>query len=151
MLSISLRGWTAAALVGCAGLLTSGCGGGGGIELVPVSGTVTLDGAPLKDAHVSFQPAPEYTNQPVVESVGTTDAEGKYELRTVSFGDDSGLRGAMVGKHAVRITIPAEEEAPNDAGGDVKTRIPLRYRDGSLTFEVKPEGHTDADFKITTR
>jgi hypothetical protein len=70
-----------------------------------------------------------------------------------------GEPGAVVGKHQVFITIPAEEQggAPvspetgseDGAGGVAKFTIPDRYRDGSaLTIEVPAEGKLDAQFTL---
>ena len=57
----------------------SGCGGGASYELVPVSGRVTLDGQPLANARVSFQPARDQSD-PGPGASGVTDAEGKAEF-----------------------------------------------------------------------
>ncbi len=69
-------------------VVVSGCGTSGSedatwvdpatIALVPVGGTITLDGQPLKGAVVTFLPESGST------SVGETDAEGRYTLQTYS-------------------------------------------------------------------
>ena len=83
----------------CAALVAvaAGCGGE---KLAPVSGVVTLDGAPLADASVTFQPVAQGGIDAGSGSYAKTDAEGRYTLRTVT-GD---RRGAVVGKHVVRIS-----------------------------------------------
>src|SRR5439155_21810734 len=74
----SARAWALAAAV----LITTGCGSGN--KVVPVSGTVTLDGKPLANAHVAFQPeAPKGSQNAGVGSYGVTDASGKYTLKMV--------------------------------------------------------------------
>lgn len=73
-----------------------GCGGGEkGPELAPVSGVVTLDGKPVANASILFNPTAG--GQP---ATGMTDASGKYTLRTKKPGD-----GAIVGAHGVGITM----------------------------------------------
>lgn len=47
-------------------------------ELIPVSGTVTLDGKPVEGAVVLFIP----TGSTNFSALGATDAEGKYKLQT---------------------------------------------------------------------
>jgi hypothetical protein len=72
-------------------LSANGCGGGSG--LVPVTGTVTLDGKPVANAAVLFKPS---AGQP---ANGTTDGDGKFSLETIKPGD-----GAMPGEHDVTVT-----------------------------------------------
>jgi len=69
-------------------LVVAGCPGGGpaGPDLVPVSGTITLDDKPLPDASVSFGGI----------SHGSTDANGHYELTYQ--GKD---KGVPVGEYTV--------------------------------------------------
>jgi hypothetical protein len=78
----------AVALFGWAG----GCGSGGP-ELVPLTGTVTLDGNPVEGASVTFMP--QSSGQP---ATGTTDAAGKFTLKTHPHGE-----GVMPGKHKVTV------------------------------------------------
>jgi predicted small lipoprotein YifL len=75
----------------------AGCGTGGP-EIVPVSGRVTLDGRPLENADVVFQP--DEANRP---SSGRTDADGRYQLMY-----KRGIEGARVGEHKVLITVSSE-------------------------------------------
>ena len=75
--------WTlgCAVLLALVALCLSGCGSSEGYTLVPVSGTITLDGQPLAGASVSFQRSGgEATVGP--GSGAVTDASGKYELKT---------------------------------------------------------------------
>jgi len=119
----------------------AGCGGGS----ARVSGVVTLDGAPVEGATVSFTPA-SGDGGGLGGSAGKTDAEGRYTLRTV-VGDRS---GAAVGKHKVTISKFREDsKSPEGKGQDL---IPAKFNTGStLTFDV-PSGGTDkADFPLTTK
>lgn len=88
--------------------------------LVPVSGTVTLDGKPLAKALVRFQPIPEPGAKPnlyLATPVGSTDENGKYELLYLVV-NDKRIFGAPLGKHMVVIN------ATDKVGGEL---LPLRY------------------------
>ncbi len=130
------------------GLLLAGCGGAD-YELAPVSGRVIINGKPLADIKVSFQPVSKRPDDPNPGpgSYGTTDTEGRYTLRTIEPDAD----GAVVGKHIVRLTTKPPEQAPEDDLTPVyKEAVPLRWRDGSQTFEVPAEGTDQADFELTS-
>jgi hypothetical protein len=75
-----------------------GCGGRGGNlpELVPVQGTVTLDGKPLTGAEVAFIPAGDTRGS---GATGYTKEDGKYELAA-----PKGVKGAPAGDYKVVIT-----------------------------------------------
>ncbi len=124
-----------------------GCGGHD-YPIAPVEGTVTLDGEPLANASVGFEPVrKEKGTTAGFGSYGQTDAQGRYRLESVH-GDD----GAVVGKHRVSISTMRAEEGPN---GEIKIvapeRVPERYQSGdALTFVVPEEGTDEADFALTT-
>jgi hypothetical protein len=81
-----------------AAVLTAGCSGGP--TLVPVTGKLTLNGAPLKNVRVDFHPDPDAgTKGP--SSTGTTDAEGNFTLVCAERGNSP---GAVVGHHRVILT-----------------------------------------------
>ena len=145
-----------------AGLLATGLAGCGGPKYVKVSGVVTLDGTPYKNAVVSFQPIGTQANPtPGHGSSGLTDDKGRYTLVT-----DDGKTGAVVGRHRVRIqtkrddptvTIDRTVGSPDNPGPRTvkvaRDPIPLEwYSDRSTKeFEV-PSGGTDkADFDIKTQ
>lgn len=121
-------------------LASSAMSAGRGLpELGDVAGTVTLDGAPLAGATVTFIPAPEDEDAAsrIASSVGMTDKAGNYELMYVE-----DVSGAAVGPHQVAINLPL----PNGA-----EKLPRRYNSASeLTFEVEP-GNNTADFKLTSK
>ena len=73
--------------------------------MAPVEGVVTLNGQPLVDATVTFTPTQAASDMNLT-SFGRTDNEGKYSLETMM----EGKRGALVGKHSVRIALNIEEE-----------------------------------------
>ncbi len=130
----------------------AGCGGSDLPDLGYVSGTVTMDGKPLSNVVLTFQPKnarPAY---------GRTDAEGKYEL---IYTDDN--PGATIGMHSVRISSAdaASGEEDYEDGGKHKDyedgssdgtrrgeKIPAKYaRAGELTADVKA-GDNVFDFDL---
>src|SRR5262245_45159556 len=68
----------------------AGCGGPEHPPVGRVTGTITLDGQPLGDATVMFQPPDGRPAQ------GTTDKSGKYSLTYLD-----GVPGAKVGTNTV--------------------------------------------------
>jgi hypothetical protein len=117
----------------------SGCGGGP--RTVPVSGQVKLNGEPLGDAHVIFQPDSQ-EKHPGPPSFGKTDAQGRFVLRTAD-----GHDGAVVGPHKVRISLPvqATSASPDAPPGN---KLPTRYSGESsvLKFTVPAGGTSEANF-----
>ena len=98
----------ATGVLACAGLLLlSGCGGKG-VKLGEVSGQVTFNGEPLPKAVVAFEPLGG--GRP---SIGQTDDQGRYEL--IYLRD---IRGALVGKHRVKI---GKEGGPAARGCPIST------------------------------
>ena len=73
-------------------------------NIVPVQGTVLLDGKPLEGAAVLFHPKAD--ERP---AVGTTDKRGIFHLTTRSQSD-----GAHVGLNKVSITKESDEPQLND-------------------------------------
>ena len=74
-------------------------------NIVPVKGTVLLDGKPLEGAAVLFHPQAD--ERP---AVGITDKRGTFHLTTRSQGD-----GAHVGLNKVSITKESDDPQLNDA------------------------------------
>jgi hypothetical protein len=101
-----------------------------------VTGTVTLDGQPLPNAIVFFQPE---QGRP---SSAITDSAGVYYLMYTSK-----IEGALVGKHIVHIRteMDAWDERPA-----VKEFLPDRYHEKSeLNADVQP-GANQVDFALTS-
>ena len=122
-------------VVGCLTLL-AGCGPSGP-ELGTVKGKVTLDGAPVPEAKVEFQPEDKGS-----ASYGTTDKQGKYTLFYAA-----GRPGAMVGKHVVRI----ETYRQMPSGRDVPERLPAWcHSETKLTREVT-SGANEINFEINSK
>jgi hypothetical protein len=113
-------------------LLLAGCGKDANEpELVPVAGTVTLNGAPLAGATVSFIPLDE-THGSGAE--GRTDKEGKYRLKY-----RTGREGAPAGEYKVAIikyVLPDGSDAPPDvppADSPGRPLLPPAYSDPEQT------------------
>jgi hypothetical protein len=119
-------------------------------KFVPVSGKVTLNGKPLANATVSFQPmAAKGSVEAGPGSQGKTNAEGGYSLQA-----STGRNGALVGEHRVIITALAQQvgdsdERPPRGGWPLKDKVPARYNANSKeTFTVPPGGTDQADFDL---
>lgn len=114
--------------------LLAGCGGGSGVSLGQVSGTVTFDGKPASGIQVSFMPADG--GRP---STATTDSSGKYEL---IFSPTE--KGALVGAHEVSIAAAEPEVGTESTGGESlqSAGIPAEYRQSKKTVEVKAGRNT---------
>jgi hypothetical protein len=130
-------------------MLTVGCGG----SAVPVSGRVTLDGEPMADLVVNFQPAVKGTDKSALApgSFASTDSEGRYRLRTLD-GD-----GAIPGEHVVTLVYRDPKQLSAEAGQSrrdvnpkappqMSFKLPSKAHDGSLRFNVPAGGTKDADF-----
>jgi hypothetical protein len=124
------------AAVGCKGEISA-----------PVSGRVTLDGKPLANARVNFQPDEDGKVNPGPGSFAETDKDGRYSLELM----DGGM-GAMIGKHRVMITKITSGTDPADDRTRQRNQVPRRYNlDTELTCTVPPGGRTDADFELHSK
>lgn len=139
-----MRGWLAAGLICLTGTL--GCGSSDRVEVFPVQGKITFEGAPLEGGGaISFIPT---TNQGGAAAGGEIQLDGSYQLTTYEPGD-----GSMVGDFKVIITqsVFKEPEATPDGTKPAKVgqavvpedkRIPVTYsnpRDTTLTAKVAAE------------
>lgn len=116
-------------LVLCSCCVLSGCQSK--YKLAPVSGTVTLDGEPLEDAVILFNPSEG--KEPGPGSAAKTDAQGHFKLSLAVPGRD--VFAAVAGKHDV--VIQTYSENGERMTMEVKT-----------TFEVPPKGTNAADFHL---
>jgi hypothetical protein len=137
-------------LLGFALLSALGCGSP--YKLAPVSGKVTLNGQPLVNATIAFNPIRKEGSRSLdagPHSVGNTNAAGEFALNTLT-----GENGALVGKHTVVISLISSEAEQGDArpprgGWPLKDAIPARYNHKSeLIFDVPPGGSTQANFDL---
>jgi hypothetical protein len=100
--------------------LLAGCSGGP--KLVPVSGTVTLNGKPMKDAEILFLPDP--SNKDGLPGQDQTGPEGNYKVMTL------GRAGLVPGKYKVVIS-----RSNVDAG-----KIPSAFKDDPYMGRLVAEG-----------
>ena len=116
--------------------LVIGCGGSD-LDVAPVEGIVTLDGKPVGQAGIIFQPK----LGPV--STGVTDAEGHFRLMTGK------VDGALVGEHRIVVSKGGVDangaaETSNDSLADPSKRrskpkntFPMRYSSVSTSGLVE--------------
>lgn len=138
---------------------TSGCGFGpaaeyGKLDLVSVSGTITLDDQPLPAAVVTFEDPANGAY-----SYGLTGSNGSYTLRL-----DSVKSGVTTGKKIVRVSTTrkilglnsSEESGESSTEGTAKAapepeKVPERYNKKSeLTADVS-SSQTKFDFKLLSK
>jgi len=107
-------------------MAAAGCGGKD--KPVKVSGVVTLDGAPLADAKVT------YINTSGGRSAwGLTDSEGKFALTTITSND-----GALPGEY--KVTVEIQKEVGTDAAPvDPKDRQSVIQAQSALAAKQKDE------------
>ena len=118
----------AVALAGCSGDPNRS-------QLVPISGTVTLDGVPLANAVVAFSPAGSTRG---VGSLGRTDSGGKYTLAT-----PQGSPGVVPGEYKVTVSkfvdlktgadVVLEPGKPPIDQPDIRELLPPQYSNPSLS------------------
>jgi hypothetical protein len=135
-----LRFFIVCAIAGALG----GCAksGYGELGLLPVSGTVTLDGKPLSGAKVAFEGEDKRT------AIGTTDSAGHYTLMY-----DSQTPGVTPGPKTVRITTAdVEVEGGGAAEGAAATKetVPARYNQQSTLKADVSASQTKFDFDLKT-
>jgi hypothetical protein len=132
-------------------IVIPGCGSSD-FQIADVSGVVTLDGEPLSNAMVQFQPQRSGDNLVVgPTSFGTTDSAGNFVLKTRKHGD-----GAVVGPHRVSLST-FDQRLVDPQNSDrvevvAKERVPARYRAPTeLVFEVPSRGTSEAKFDLQSK
>lgn len=128
--------------------LFSGCGSGNKHTLAKVTGKVTQAGKPVAKASVFFQPiGGDVGNSAGQGSIGVTDDNGNYELKTFRNQE----AGAIVGRHRVTVNLPNANASDEGESSTATNMSPLPFRDGSLQIEVPTEGLTTADFDLANK
>ncbi|MCO6044728.1 hypothetical protein NG895_12495 [Aeoliella sp. ICT_H6.2] len=114
-----------------------------GETLAPVAGHVTLDGVPLADAQVIFYPIDDGGMRAFA---GFANEQGVYELSEA--GADS--PGVPPGKYRVSISTAVPRGQIDELTPIPREKVPAKYRDGALEYEVPASGTSDADFNLET-
>lgn len=127
--------WTLLLLTGISSL--AGCEDNSSVG--HVSGVVTLDGQPLPEAFVHFQPQAEGA-----PSLSKTDRDGRYTLRY-----SRTAAGALVGTHVVRITTfqvgDLDADPPRARSPE---RVPPEYNTQSRLTAVVQPGSNEIPFDL---
>jgi hypothetical protein len=135
--------------LGLLAIVATAAGCSSSYPLAPVSGVVTLDGKPLAEARVAFQPrSPAGQANAGPGSYAKTDDAGRYRLKTIT-----GVDGAVVAVHDVSISTFQGKADPGSDGLEVvrPELVPARYAlRGALTFTVEAKGSDTADFHLST-
>ena len=118
-------------------------------SVVPVSGVVKLDGKPLANAYIAFQPvATAGEKPPGPGSYGNTDDNGAYTLRVM----DNDAPGAVIGNHRVEINLKVESDDRDPKSRPPAKTLPPRYnKQSELQFKVEPGGSTAANFDLKSQ
>ena len=128
--------WRYAAILLAAVVL--GCGGGSGMNLAPVTGTVTYRGQPLAQGTVTFFPT---TGRPATGKI----ENGKIVQVTSLAPND----GATVGPN--QVTIESTEKTA-DMYTPAKSLIPARYgviSESGLKADIQPGKKNEFSFTLT--
>jgi hypothetical protein len=130
------------AVCGIALAILAGCGGS---NLVPVEGTITLDGKPVTEGTIGM----ELVGGPKDFRLfsGETDAAGHYVIRPFEHGGT----GAVPGEYRVMIHTVKAPPGADELTEIPKDPVPQEYQNGSKTLTVPEGGITNADFAIKTR
>lgn len=118
-----------------------GCGESGP-ELAPAVGVVLLQGEPLADAAVTFQPV---GGGPVAS--GVTDDQGRFQLETTN------RPGALVGEHRVTITKQImtgvnEDGTVGPGGMQIEWITPEKYASPETSGLTADVGEGNGEFRF---
>lgn len=149
-MNMDYRNFTATGLTTLLFLAVPGCGTGGHnkLALAPVEGIVQLDGEPLANAKVEFNPVAtpdrqKKNAQAIGASVAITNDEGRYHLKF-----DSYRKGAVPGEHTVKITTA---DIDPDSSQPQIEKVPRRYNVSTQLKERVNEGTNEINFELTSK
>lgn len=127
--------------------ICTGCGGASDAPvLLPVTGRVTVENAPLEGLGVTFRADESRGNTSGLIPAGTTDSDGNYELQATS------QSGASPGWYKVVITPPTPPMTGGEAPQVGPPPFAAKYSDFTTTdlaVEVKEDAAPgDYDFNL---
>jgi hypothetical protein len=124
------------AIIGCIALLC--CSGCGAKDTVPISGTVTFDGANLPEGNIKF-----FTADQLPAGIGKV-IDGKYSLNC-----------KPLGKLRVEITAVRDKtgaDPHSETTGSREQYLPAEYNlQSKLTANVTADGEKQFDFPLVSR
>lgn len=130
--------WMAAGLAGCFSVF--GCSEPPGdmpqADILPLSGTVTVDGKPIAGAFVVLH-ALKNSEVAAVTPNGVTDESGNFEISTYAPND-----GAPEGTYLATVSWPEALQGSGSEPEYGRERLPLRYQnrdDSGLVVSVSPD------------
>lgn len=103
-----------------------------------VRGTVTLDGKPLPEATVEFQP------EQGSPSFGETDGSGVYELAL-----SATEKGAVLGSHTIRVSTYRVVPQEDGTRKVIPEQVPSSFNDASTVIREVTPGRQTIDIEIT--
>ena len=130
-------------------LAAAGCGGSDGLDRQAVTGTVSLDGAPLKEGQIQFFPA---ANTKEAIATGARITGGTFSIPRAD--------GPIPGTYTVQITASGGEQAPPEGSDGMpgtgpkhdKELIPAKYNaQTTLKADVKSGEANKFDFPLTSK
>ncbi|QDT62821.1 hypothetical protein [Calycomorphotria hydatis] len=134
-----------------AAILFTGCSEESGPVRVPVTGVVTQNGTPLVGVQVRYEPvASEENLNPGGPSLGITDQQGRYTLKTVT---RPNVAGAVPGTSSVTISDPHLEGGTTTEGEEEGAVVPVTLKLNKTfrtTIEIPAEGTDAADFEVAS-
>jgi hypothetical protein len=136
--------WHVRAIVSC-GLALASAAGCGGPKLVPVEGTITLDGKPLAGATIALELVGGEKAFRLFS--GDADVSGKYVIKPF----ESNRVGALPGEYHVMIKSVKTPPGADEMTVLPKDPVPPEFQNGSQTLTVPAGGIKSADFAIKTR
>ncbi len=113
--------------------------------LLPVTGTINVNGKPASGAHVTFHPVDATSG---VTPCGIVDESGQFQLTTYSPED-----GAPAGSY--RVTVSWAELIRGGSDPEYgREKLPMKFQNpgmSGLVCEVKPDTSEPLSFNLKTR
>lgn len=127
------------------------CAVGCDTKIVSVSGTVTLDGKPIQNCRVLFQPKTTNTTETLADPAsGLTDQNGKYRLLSLGRKRRSGI---APGDYIVKFGWQNPDQTIDETAQyqPPPYKLPEEIQIKGLPFTVTDDGTTNADFQFVSK